>query len=512
MNDRPAAPMPHASTPPDPGATRTVFGRRRIGLTRRRGMVAIGAAALAGLVLVAGPSAFPDAQASTQNDAPAACAAQDPAGPPPPAQDPAPTTVDTVAQAYYCIFDNYYGGALVDDRQLLQYSFQAVVRGLRERGIDQPGAVLPALTGDRDEDWSRFAERLQETLDATPEDERSALAVTAIEGMLAALHDNHAGYQSVSAGVAPGAPRWGLGIGLNRTLPAAETAPAFTGPLFLTSVEPDTPAAAAGLKAGDVIEAVNGVPVFTNDQLNPGVVDLLRPPAGESTPVTLSIRRPATGRTKRVRVTPGALPAQAPPGVEAAVLDGGLASIRIASFYPDVAREALQAVADLQESTEITGVILDMRGNRGGIGDEANKLLGAFVHDASAVSFCDAEGACEPQPVDDSVPLLNLPMATLIDDGCASACEVFATGVNDLDLGALVGTRTAGANSGPALLFALNDNTSLIRLPSHRVVGANGEIIDGVGVPPDHYAPLTAADVSAGKDAALDKAIEILSS
>ncbi|MEU5870641.1 S41 family peptidase [Glycomyces sp. NPDC047369] len=493
MSDTPAVPPPPATT-------------------RRRGAIATGAAALAGVVLVAGLSAFNDPQVSAQSaDAPAACAAQDPAAPPP-VREPAPTTVATVAQAYHCIFDHYYGGDLVDDRQLLQYAFQAVVRDLRERGIDQPGAVLPALTGDRGEDWSRFAERLQEVLDAAPDDVRSALAVTAIEGMLEALHDDHAGYQTASAMAPSNTQPWGLGIGLNRTLPAAETAPDFTGPLFLTSVDPGTPAAAAGLKPGDVIEAVNGVPVFTNDQLNPGVIDFLRPPSGETTPVVISTYRPATGRNKRVRVVPGALPAQPQTGVEAAVVDGSIANVRIESFYPGVAQEALQAIADLQESTELTGVVLDMRGNRGGLGDEANKLLGAFVHDAAAVSFCDAEGTCEPQPVDDSTPLLNLPMATLIDDGCASACEVFATGVNDLDLGTLVGTRTAGANSGPALLYSLDDGTSLIRLPSHRVIGANGEIIDGVGVPPDHYAPLTAEDLSACKDAALDKATEILTS
>ncbi|WP_335988646.1 S41 family peptidase [Glycomyces sp. MUSA5-2] len=497
MSETPATPLPQTITP-----------------TRRRGLAAAGAAALAGVVLVAGLSAFNDPQASAESaDAPAACTAQDPASPPP-AREPVPTTVDTVAQAYYCIFDNYYGGSLIDDRQLLQYAFQAVVRDLRERGIDQPRAVLPALTGDRDEDWSRFAERLQEVLDAATDDEdvRSALAVTAIEGMLESLHDNHAGYLVAGGGTTSDAQPWGLGIGLNRTLPAAETAPDFTGPLFLTSVDPDTPAAAAGLKPGDVIDAVNGVPVFTNGQLNPGVLDYLRPPSGESTPVVLSITRPATGRTKRVRVVPGPLPAQPQTGVEAEVVDGGIASVRVGSFYPGVAQEVLQAVADLQESTAITGVVLDMRGNRGGLGDEANRLLGAFVHDASAVSFCDAEGACEPQPVDDSVPLLNLPMATLVDDGCASACEVFATGVKDLGLGALVGTRTAGANSGPALEYALDDGVSLIRLPSHRVVGANGEIIDGVGVPPDHYAPLTAEDLSAGEDAALDKAVELLGS
>lgn len=542
MSNTPADPLPTATTPDDPGPAEPAatgaapigpssadfpaaqapsagrrLGHRRIGLPRQRRVLATtGIAVLAGSVLVTAltASASPSAEPH-QADRPAACVPQDPTSPQPPARDPAPTSVSTVEQAYYCIFDNYYGGARLDDRPLLQYAAQAVVRELRKRGIDQSFAVLPALTGDRDKDWPLFAKRLQEVLDAVPDDQalRSSLAVTAIQGMLTALHDNHAGYQGPgSPGATPDAHPWGLGIGLNRTLPPAATAPDFTGPLFLTTVGTDTPAAAAGLKPGDIVETVNNVPVFTNGQLNPGVVDSLHPSYRQRTPVTLTVRRPATGRTRHVRVTPGPLPPQPKPHVDVTLVAGSIADIRFDAFYPGVAQEALKAIADLKATTKLTGIIFDLRGNRGGVADEGNKLMGAFVHDATAVSFCDADGTCDPQPVDNSTPLLHLPMVTLTDDGCASACEVFATGVKDLHLGSLVGTRTAGVNSGPAHLYALNDHTSLIRLPSQHAIGANGEIIDGIGVPPDYYAPLTAADVSTGKDPALDKATAVLSS
>ncbi|MFI1584613.1 S41 family peptidase [Embleya sp. NPDC020630] len=166
-------------------------------------------------------------------------------------------------------------------------------------------------------------------------------------------------------------------------------------------------------------------------------------------------------------------------------------SVGFDAFSPGVAREILKAIADLRATTTLTGVIFDVRGNRGGVADEGNILLGAFIHDATVLSFCDANGRCDPQRVDDNTRLLHLPMVTLTDDGCASACEAFATGVEDLHLGALIGTRTAGVNSGPARLYALADNTSAIRFPSQRAIGANGEIVDGIGVPPRH---LRAAD------------------
>lgn len=460
---------------------------------------------VAGGLLVTTQNASADpVPAAAPTDRPTACVPQDPANPQPPA--PAPTSVDTVAQAYYCILDHYYGGARLDDRQLLQYAFQAVVRKLRERGADQPNAVLPALSGDHDADWPVFARRLQEVLDAVP-DGQEELAVAAVQGLLAALHDNHAGYQSAAT---QGTHPWGLGIGLNHTPTTPETAPAFTGPLFLTTVTAATPAARAGLKPGDVIETVNGVPAFTSGQFNAGVLDLLHPPYPQSTPVTLTVRRPATGRTRHVRVIPGPLPAQPLPHVDATLLPGGIADIRFDAFYPGVAQDALHAITGLQARGKLTGIVFDLRGNHGGVAEEGNKLLGAFVHDATAFSFCDADGVCEPHAVDNSTPLLHLPMATLTDDACASACEVFAAAVKDLHLGTLVGTRTAGANSGPAYLYALNDGTSLIRMPYQHTIGANGEITDGVGVAPDYNAPQTAADLSKAKDPALTKATAVL--
>ncbi|CAG7658047.1 S41 family peptidase [Actinacidiphila bryophytorum] len=534
-NDTPSGPALAADTPATRNAPETPAGRpthrpsphRRPGLTsKRRMLAATGAAVLAGSVLVTRITAFadPPATATTAADRPAACERQNPAQPQPPTQEPVPTSVSTVEQAYYCIFGNYYGGSRLDDRPLLQYAFQAVVKELRKRGLDQPDAVLPALTGDRGEDWSRFAGRLQTVLSALPVSSpavgsdggqtlRSSLALAAIQGMLAALHDNHAGYVSPGTTGSPtaGAPTWGLGISLNMTSPPAETAPDFTGPLFLTAVGSGTPAAAAGLKPGDVVESVDGVPVFTGGKLNPGVVDLLHPAYPQRTSVTITLRRPVTGRTRHVRLVPGALPSQPQPQVDAHLINGSIADIRFTAFYPGVAEDVLKAVAGLQATTptKITGVVLDVRGNHGGVAQEGNVLLGAFVHGATVVSFCDADGACVPQRVDDSTPLLHLPLVTLTDDGCASACEVFATGVKDLDLGALIGTRTAGVNAGPALLYALNDG-SMIRMPSQHVIGANGELIDGVGVPPDHYAPLTAADLSAGRDPALIKAASLL--
>jgi carboxyl-terminal processing protease len=200
------------------------------------------------------------------------------------------------------------------------------------------------------------------------------------------------------------------------------------------------------------------------------------------------------------------------PHVNAELVDGTIAKVRFDGFYPGAAEDVLKAIADLQATTDLTGIIIDVRGNHGGDPAEDAQLLGAFIHHATYASFCDVHDKCDPQRVDDTTPLLNLPLVTLADDVCASACDAFAMAVKDLHLGTLIGTRTAGIASGPAADYQLNDHITLIGFPTQHAVGANGEIFDGIGVPPDYDIPLTAADLSKGQDPALTKAVSLLGS
>ena len=97
----------------------------------------------------------------------------------------------------------------------------------------------------------------------------------------------------------------------------------------------------------------------------------------------------------------------------------------------------------------------------------------------------------------------------LTDRGCASACDAFCGAVRDLGLGPLVGTRTSGLVSGPAGGYLLADGSALF-FPSRHELSANREVINGIGVAPDHHVPSSAEDLSAGRDRALDKAVALL--
>ena len=169
----------------------------------------------------------------------------------------------------------------------------------------------------------------------------------------------------------------------------------------------------------------------------------------------------------------------------------------------------LKAISRLRTGRTLTGVVLDLRGNGGGSPMEATRLLSAFAHGKVTAYQCTVDGKCETSRTDDTVELLNLPLVVLTDRGCASACEHFSSAVKDLRIGQLVGTRTAGVISGPAQPYLLSNNT-LLGFPVRHHLGPNREVIDRIGVPPDHYVPLTPKDAAAGRDPALAKALTLL--
>ncbi len=82
-------------------------------------------------------------QTPTPSETPQACVATTPGAPPP----LSPTTLTTLEQAYWCLFDHYVTGKTLDDRVLLNGAFSGFVQALLRRGVDQPTAMLPALSG-----------------------------------------------------------------------------------------------------------------------------------------------------------------------------------------------------------------------------------------------------------------------------------------------------------------------------------------------------------------------------
>ncbi|MFI7625494.1 S41 family peptidase [Microbispora rosea] len=406
----------------------------------------------------------------------------------PPPESAPPTSVNTLRQAYECVLDNYYSGPTLDSKVLLRDALAAYTQELMRRGADRPGLRLPALTGNRDADWAAFAGMVGA---GDPDALRAA-----ITGMVAGLHDDHARVERITPPSGDGPV--GTGIAGLSAAQGPRLDPAARPPLFITRVLPGSPADRAGVRPGDIVEKVDGIPAFIGDKVNQSLVD-----AFASGTVRLTLKRPTTGRVRTVKLTEGPLEEQER-AVTSKALPGGVTYVKVPGFFEGAADQVIAALKDTS-----TTAVIDLRGNGGGSPREVTRLLGAFAHGKVTSYFCPLKGDCTANRTDDSVPLLGLRLVVLTDRACASACEDFSAAVKDNDLGTLVGTRTAGAVSGPAEAYLLDDNSVLL-LPRVRHLGPARELIDTVGVPVDHYAPMTALDLAKGRDPGLAKALSLL--
>ncbi|MFG6199879.1 S41 family peptidase [Nonomuraea sp. JJY05] len=421
------------------------------------------------------------------------------------------TTIDVIEQAYSCILGNYYSGATLDARSLLTTAFAALTQELNRNGHDVPEATMPALTGDRKADWAAFEAVYRKIGDQVP-GLRDQLAVSTLEALVAALGDDHADWIHDVKRPPDYYDGDGYGLGfeanVNGTQAQSNDGVALP-PLFVTAVQGGA-AQKAGLRPGDLIESIDGSAPFIDGKATPAIAALY-PRYPQARPVRLRLLRQATGRRWSVTLKPGLYQRDlaALQVVQSRLLDGDVAYVRMRGFAPDSADRMFKAISRLRTGRTLNGVVLDLRGNGGGSPTEAIRLVSAFAHGKITAYLCTVDGNCESMRTDDAVELLGLPLTVLTDRGCASACEHFSSAVKDLRLGRLVGTRTAGVISGPAQPYLLKNNTTLA-FPTRHHLGPNREVIDRIGVPPDHHVPSTPQDAAAGRDPALAKALTLL--
>jgi carboxyl-terminal processing protease len=315
------------------------------------------AAAAAATAVVAGVS-VPSLAQTGSGFAGLAAASTLPACAPAPASGPPrlrPTTVSTIGEGYYCILAHYYAGPVLDDRTLLVAAFAAFTQELQRLGADQPDASMPALTGVRGADWAAFAAAYQRVMAGlhVSAAARQQLASATMQGMVAALGDDHAQWGRAGIPIDP------LGMQLSGTRGLLLADPAAVPPLYVVSVQDLSPAALAGIKPGDEIRSVNGIPPFLGGHLSQDVLDLVDLPQG---PVRLELYRPATGRAFSVTLSAGgpqpatgaapagASAAQPVPGspVTTRLLPGDIGYLTFPGFSTGVAGQVLDAITKLK--------------------------------------------------------------------------------------------------------------------------------------------------------------------
>ncbi len=211
---------------------------------------------------------------------------------------------------------------------------------------------------------------------------------------------------------------------------------------FVVISEPyeNSPAHKAGLKAGDKILEVNDK--SAKGKSYGDVSSVLKGQPG--TAVRLLIKRDGVEKPVEKTITRETIKVDNIP--YSGMLENQIGYIKISGFTQNAARETRQAFLKLKENNQLNGIVIDLRGNGGGLLNEAVDIAGIFVEKGLEIVSTKGKNTEKNRihytsgpPVD-----LNIPVVIMVDRASASASEILAGSIQDLDRGLVLGQRTFG--------------------------------------------------------------------
>ncbi len=326
---------------------------------------------------------------------------------------------------------------------------------------------------------SRQLEVLGKVLDIVRSDyvdktEDSKLLTAAIDGILKSL-DPHSSYMDPKSYADMQATTSGQFGGLGMQVNMED------GVLKVVSPIDDTPAARAGILAGDVIDKVDGAPVkgLTLTQ----AVEKMRGTPG--TEVRLEIIRKGKDAPFDLTLVREIIKVSA---VRHQIEGDDVGYIRISQFSGRVSDDLKQAVQTLAAgipADRLKGYVIDLRNNPGGLLDQAVRVAGAFLTSGEIVSIRGREASevqhfnAAPGDLIDGKPLI-----VLINGGSASASEIVAGALQDQKRATIVGSRTFGKASVQTII-PLGQGNGALRLTTARYFTPSGHSLQAQGIAPD---------------------------
>ncbi|WP_175432867.1 S41 family peptidase [Streptomyces hawaiiensis] len=246
------------------------------------------------------------------------------------------------------------------------------------------------------------------------------------------------------------------------------------GRIEVTKVRAGSPAAAAGIRPGDLLRSVDGEK--TDGRPVTEVVSLLRGDATDApagTTVRLGLERGTRAWTKTLRRAQ-----LSTDSVTVRELDGRVTVIKVATFTKGSGHQVREAV---RQSPPGAGVVLDLRGNSGGLVTEAVTAASAFL-DGGLVATYDVDGeqrVLHAEPGGDT----TRPLVALVDGGTMSAAELLTGAVQDRGRALVVGSRTFGKGSVQMPSRLPDGSVAELTVGHYRTPSGRG--VDGRGITPD---------------------------
>ncbi len=320
-----------------------------------------------------------------------------------------------------------------------------------------------------------------------------ALMRGAISGMLEATGDKHTTYMNPTefeqANASMEGEYEGIGAWVDTTGEYVQVISPMKG----------SPAEAAGLRANDIVIAVNG-----EDQTGiPGdlVLKKILGPAGEA--VTLTIRRGEETldfTIVRAKITV--------PVVDYRMLDNNIAYVALYSFNEQATDQLRAALKELMAQKPV-GLIFDLRDNGGGYLSTAIEVVSEFIPKGVVMYEEYGDGTRDAYSAQRGGRATEIPLVVLVNEVTASASEITAGAIQDLGRGKLVGVKTYGKGSVQNWI-PLTTEKGGVRITIARWLTPNGTQISDVGLTPDLIVEMTDEDYTEGRDPQLDAAVQLL--
>jgi carboxyl-terminal processing protease len=248
--------------------------------------------------------------------------------------------------------------------------------------------------------------------------------------------------------------------------------------MLVVNALPGGPAAEAGVQKGDLIESVNGTSV-AGETLDAAVSLITGPPGSR---VTLSVRReekvaeiPLVRRRVEVHSVS-----------EVKMLDNNVGYIKLDKFAQNSSEECDRALWQLYREG-MKSVVIDVRGNPGGLLTTAIQMSNKFVPSGTIVSTRGRDSSDNTVEYANRQHAWKLPLVVLVDENSASASEIFAAAVQENGRGLIVGERTYGKGTVQTH-FPLQTVSGNLRLTTARFFSPTGRVMADAGVEPDIHA------------------------